>query len=284
MSDTHEVKLSENLIKCLREQINVTGTCWTFANTTTTANSSSSIQPSSSSSSSSSASSSLSSVTTTTTPTSSQLQSSSSQSTSLSDILCETIGNTFYEIRCNLNATSDCLECANNNNNNHSDTDLKNLFNNQEVFFNVKIENFTSKLLTCRLNNGYNEYDDDGYFDGSFINESLQCLISNLTSNNSNNGDNVGNNHSLWNNNQFNNQYDWSYLFVVVFIIAGGLGNILVCLAVVLDRRLQNVTNYFLLSLAIADLLVSLFVMPLGAIPGFLGKLHVNNLTNEIDR
>lgn len=67
-------------------------------------------------------------------------------------------------------------------------------------------------------------------------------------------------------------QYDWSFLFVVVFIIAGGIGNILVCLAVLLDRRLQNVTNYFLLSLAIADLLVSLFVMPLGAIPGFLGK------------
>ncbi|KAJ8978300.1 hypothetical protein NQ317_014504 [Molorchus minor] len=67
-------------------------------------------------------------------------------------------------------------------------------------------------------------------------------------------------------------QYDWSYLFVVVFILAGGLGNILVCLAVLLDRRLQNVTNYFLLSLAIADLLVSLFVMPLGAIPGFLGE------------
>lgn len=67
-------------------------------------------------------------------------------------------------------------------------------------------------------------------------------------------------------------KYDWSFLFVLVFIFAGGLGNILVCLAVLLDRRLQNVTNYFLLSLAIADLLVSLFVMPLGAIPGFLGK------------
>ncbi|XP_058117586.1 D(2) dopamine receptor [Anopheles ziemanni] len=66
-------------------------------------------------------------------------------------------------------------------------------------------------------------------------------------------------------------RYDWSFLFVILFIFAGGLGNILVCLAVALDRKLQNVTNYFLLSLAIADLLVSLFVMPLGAIPGFLG-------------
>ncbi|KYM77543.1 D(2)-like dopamine receptor [Atta colombica] len=66
-------------------------------------------------------------------------------------------------------------------------------------------------------------------------------------------------------------RFDWSFLFVAVFIVAGGLGNILVCLAVGLDRKLHNVTNYFLLSLAVADLLVSLFVMPLGAIPGFLG-------------
>ncbi|XP_048264401.1 5-hydroxytryptamine receptor 2A isoform X2 [Bombus terrestris] len=66
-------------------------------------------------------------------------------------------------------------------------------------------------------------------------------------------------------------RFDWGFLFVAVFIVAGGLGNILVCLAVGLDRRLHNVTNYFLLSLAVADLLVSLFVMPLGAIPGFLG-------------
>ncbi|KAL0281669.1 UNVERIFIED_CONTAM: hypothetical protein PYX00_002585 [Menopon gallinae] len=66
-------------------------------------------------------------------------------------------------------------------------------------------------------------------------------------------------------------RYEWSFVFVLVFILAGGIGNILVCLAVCLDTRLQNVTNYFLLSLAIADLLVSLFVMPLGAIPGFLG-------------
>lgn len=71
--------------------------------------------------------------------------------------------------------------------------------------------------------------------------------------------------------------YEWIFLFVVIFIIAGGLGNILVCLAIALDRKLQNLTNYFLLSLAIADLLVSLFVMPLGAIPAFLGKLQTTH-------
>ncbi|XP_012150430.1 5-hydroxytryptamine receptor 2A isoform X3 [Megachile rotundata] len=73
-------------------------------------------------------------------------------------------------------------------------------------------------------------------------------------------------------------RFDWGFLFVAVFIVAGGLGNILVCLAVGLDRRLHNVTNYFLLSLAVADLLVSLFVMPLGAIPGFLGIINPSNI------
>lgn len=70
------------------------------------------------------------------------------------------------------------------------------------------------------------------------------------------------------------NNYDWTFLLVIVFIFGGSLGNLLVCLAVALDRKLQNVTNYFLFSLAIADLLVSLFVMPLGAIPSFLGKFN----------
>ncbi|XP_014279477.1 5-hydroxytryptamine receptor 2C isoform X2 [Halyomorpha halys] len=63
----------------------------------------------------------------------------------------------------------------------------------------------------------------------------------------------------------------WLYLLVSFSTMAGTLGNILVCLAVCKDRKLQNLTNYFLMSLAVADLLVCLIVMPLGALQGFLG-------------
>lgn len=80
------------------------------------------------------------------------------------------------------------------------------------------------------------------------------------------------NNFTEFDGNKYKSNYDWTFLLVIIFIVGGSLGNILVCLAVALDRKLQNVTNYFLFSLAIADLLVSLFVMPLGAIPSFLGK------------
>lgn len=55
----------------------------------------------------------------------------------------------------------------------------------------------------------------------------------------------------------------WAALLILMVIIPTIGGNILVILAVSLEKRLQYATNYFLMSLAVADLLVGLFVMPI---------------------
>ncbi|XP_077994339.1 D(2) dopamine receptor A-like [Glandiceps talaboti] len=51
-------------------------------------------------------------------------------------------------------------------------------------------------------------------------------------------------------------------LLILVFSAITVCGNILVCVAVVKERNLRNITNYFIVSLAVADLLVGLLVMP----------------------
>ncbi|XP_062868818.1 5-hydroxytryptamine receptor 2B [Trichomycterus rosablanca] len=58
----------------------------------------------------------------------------------------------------------------------------------------------------------------------------------------------------------------WVSLLILVVILPTIGGNILVILAVSLERRLQNATNYFLMSLAVADLLVGLLVMPIALV------------------
>lgn len=69
-----------------------------------------------------------------------------------------------------------------------------------------------------------------------------------------------------------NNYWALSALFLVVGTAAG---NILVCLAIAWERRLQNVTNYFLMSLAITDLMVAILVMPLGILSLVKGEYKV---------
>lgn len=58
--------------------------------------------------------------------------------------------------------------------------------------------------------------------------------------------------------------YWWWALLAVFLVLATAAGNILVCLAITWERRLQNVTNYFLMSLAVTDLMVAILVMPVG--------------------
>ncbi|CAH1368561.1 unnamed protein product [Tenebrio molitor] len=57
---------------------------------------------------------------------------------------------------------------------------------------------------------------------------------------------------------------NWWALSALILAVGTAAGNILVCLAICWERRLQNVTNYFLMSLAITDLMVAILVMPLG--------------------
>nr|XP_046267680.1 histamine receptor H2b [Scatophagus argus] len=55
------------------------------------------------------------------------------------------------------------------------------------------------------------------------------------------------------------------WLFLVSFIILTIGGNVLVCLAVGLSRRLWRIANCFVVSLAVTDLLLGLLVLPLSA-------------------
>lgn len=67
-------------------------------------------------------------------------------------------------------------------------------------------------------------------------------------------------------------QLHWAALLIIMVIIPTIGGNILVILAVSLERKLQNATNYFLMSLAVADLLVGLLVMPIALITVLYSK------------
>ena len=65
---------------------------------------------------------------------------------------------------------------------------------------------------------------------------------------------------------------NWWALLALLLVLATAAGNILVCLAITWERRLQNVTNYFLMSLAITDLMVAVLVMPLGILTLVTGR------------
>lgn len=85
---------------------------------------------------------------------------------------------------------------------------------------------------------------------------------------------------------------DVSNIFAILLLpllcAIGLLGNLLVCMAIWFDRRLHNVTNYFLFSLALADLLVCSLVMPMSLIVevrhGMCSISNCNAQLTEIQR
>ena len=53
----------------------------------------------------------------------------------------------------------------------------------------------------------------------------------------------------------------WAIVLVLLCLVVV-FGNVLVILSVYREKLLQNITNFFIVSLAVADLLVAGFVMP----------------------
>lgn len=71
------------------------------------------------------------------------------------------------------------------------------------------------------------------------------------------------------------NVIDFLWILISLLLLLGTvIGNIFVCLAIILEKRLRNITNYFLMSLAITDLMVALFVMPLSILKLIKGKIN----------
>ncbi|XP_043944569.1 D(4) dopamine receptor-like [Protopterus annectens] len=64
-----------------------------------------------------------------------------------------------------------------------------------------------------------------------------------------------------------------SLLFGIPLILLIVLGNILVCLSVLTERSLKTATNYFIVSLAVADLLLAVLVLPLYVYSEFQGGI-----------
>jgi hypothetical protein len=75
--------------------------------------------------------------------------------------------------------------------------------------------------------------------------------------------------------------YYWPALLLSFFSIIGVVGNSLVCLAIATERRLQNRTNWFLFSLALADMLVSGLVIPLAVVKEFIGNFSMHNTNSN---
>lgn len=83
--------------------------------------------------------------------------------------------------------------------------------------------------------------------------------------------------------------FNKSKVYIVVlssllgFLIIGTIiGNMFVIFAILTDRNLRTVGNYLILSLAIADFLVAIIVMPIGAVYEVTGEWTLGSKMCEI--
>lgn len=128
------------------------------------------------------------------------------------------------------------------------------------VLSNVKsILNNNNIKRNVNINNSYLYEENDIIDNLTLLNESRNFNINNYSTVQPNDvkDDNI-------------NNY-WA-LLAIILVFGTACGNILVCLAIAWEKRLQNVTNYFLASLALTDLMVAVLVMPLGIVTLYRGK------------
>ncbi|GAA6069714.1 5-hydroxytryptamine receptor 2A [Tachysurus ichikawai] len=68
---------------------------------------------------------------------------------------------------------------------------------------------------------------------------------------------------------------NWVALLIMLIVVITITGNILVIMAVTMERKLQNATNYFFMSLAVADMLLGFLIMPISMVTILYGELIV---------
>lgn len=141
----------------------------------------------------------------------------------------------------------------------------ENIFNNTFILA-TSAAAATSSSSIFTYNDTFNSMMGLPYTNGSSASPVSSANISSSSSPSSEVGVNV----SLTSSDDWSHFYDlilsWQGICLIavfcIFIVITIIGNTLVILAVITTRRLKTVTNCFVMSLAVADLLVGIFVMP----------------------
>ncbi|XP_078093247.1 orexin/Hypocretin receptor type 1-like [Mustelus asterias] len=113
-----------------------------------------------------------------------------------------------------------------------------------------------------------NSRDTTGYFNGIFRVVNLTAPISNVTPIGGASLDNDAEFlQYIWREYLYPKQYEWVFImgYIIVFVVAL-VGNILVCLAVWRNHHMHTVTNYFILNLSVADVLVTAICLPVSLV------------------